>query len=248
MFRRFDELFRQKTQKMPHFVKKTRKIVDLSKTSNFSNKPLCFGVLMNFSARSGKESLISRKNGKNRRFGQNFQLFEETTVFRRFDELFSQKWQKGTSFRVKNTKNRRFGQNLKVFEETTACMFRRFDERVLVNFSAKNGKKCLISRKNRKNRRFGQNFQLFEETTVFRRFDELFSQKSKKCLISRKNTKNRRFGQNWTLFEETTVFRHFDELFSQKWQKVPHFVKKHGKSSIWPKLPTFRRNHRVSAF
>ena len=41
------------------------------------------------------------------------------------------------------------------------------------------------------------------------------------------------------LFEQTTMSLHFDELFRKKLQKVPHFVKKHEKSSIWPKLCNF---------
>ena len=76
-----------------------------------------------------------------------------------------------------------------------------------------------------------------------------FSQKRcKKCLISWKNTKNHRFGQNLQFFEETTMSWHFHELFRKKLQKVPHFVKKHEKSSIWPKLATFRKNYHVFTF
>ena len=47
------------------------------------------------------------------------------------------------------------------------------------------------------------------------------------------------------LFEQTTMSLHFDELFRRELQKVPHFVKKHGKSSIWPKLATFPTNYHV---
>ena len=41
---------------------------------------------------------------------------------------------------------------------------------------------------------------------------------------------------------------HFDELSRKKLQKVPHFVKKHEKPSIWPKLAIFRANYDVLAF
>ena len=44
------------------------------------------------------------------------------------------------------------------------------------------------------------------------------------------------------------MFRRLSQLFSKKLQKVPHFGKKHEKSSIWPNLELFRANHRVSAF
>ena len=40
----------------------------------------------------------------------------------------------------------------------------------------------------------------------------------------------------------------FDELFRKKFQKVPHFVIKHEKPSIWPKLEIFRANYHVLAF
>ena len=77
---------------------------------------------MNFSATSCKKCLISWKNTKTHRFGQNSQLFEQTTMFRRFHEIFSRKLQKVPHF-VKKHENHRFGQNSQLFEHTT--MFRR---------------------------------------------------------------------------------------------------------------------------
>ena len=44
------------------------------------------------------------------------------------------------------------------------------------------------------------------------------------------------------------MFRGFDELLRKKLQKVAHFVKKHEKSSIWPKLATFRANIMFQGF
>ena len=44
------------------------------------------------------------------------------------------------------------------------------------------------------------------------------------------------------------MFRRFGQLFSIKAQKVAHFVKNNEKSSIWPKVATFRGNYHVSAF
>ena len=44
------------------------------------------------------------------------------------------------------------------------------------------------------------------------------------------------------------MFKRFGQLFSKKVQKVAHFVKNDGKSSIWPKLATFRGDYHVSAF
>ena len=44
------------------------------------------------------------------------------------------------------------------------------------------------------------------------------------------------------------MFRRLGQLFSKKFQKVADFVKDDEKSTIWPKLPTFRENYHVSAF
>ena len=76
-----------------------------------------------------------------------------------------------------------------------------------------------------------------------------FSGKScRKCLISWKSTRNHRFVQNFAIFKKTTMSLHFDQLFRKKLQKVPHFVKKHEKPSIWQKLAIFRANYHVLAF
>ena len=44
------------------------------------------------------------------------------------------------------------------------------------------------------------------------------------------------------------MFQHFGELFSKNLQKLAHFLEKHEKSFICPKLATFRGNYHVSAF
>ena len=56
------------------------------------------------------------------------------------------------------------------------------------------------------------------------------------------------FNKTCNFFVRTTMSLHFDELFRKKLQKLPHFLKKHEKSSIWPKLTTSRTNYHVSAF
>ena len=60
--------------------------------------------------------------------------------------------------------------------------------------------------------------------------------------------KNHRFGQNVRLFEKSNMFRGFDELFGKKLEKEADFLKKHEKSSISPKLATFRANDHVWRF
>ena len=83
------------------FRPEARKIIDLPKSCNSSTKLPCFGVLVIFSGKSCRKGLISWKSTKNHRFGQNLQLFDETTMFRHFGQLFSKKLQKVAHF-VKN--------------------------------------------------------------------------------------------------------------------------------------------------
>ena len=66
--------------------------------------------------------------------------------------------------------------------------------------------------------------------------------------ISEKERKIIDFAKTLQLFEQTTMSLHFDELFRKKLQKVPHYVKKHEKPSIWRKLASFRANYHVLAF
>ena len=71
-------------------------------------------------------------------------------------------------------------------------------------------------------------------------FHELFSKKLQKCLISWKSTRNHRFGQNYATFSHKLPHLCISINFSGKsCKKVPHFVKQHEKSLIWPKLCNF---------
>ena len=291
----FDELFRKKLQKVPHFVKKhekswiwlklatfqekvaksasfrekARETIDLAKTFNFSRKLPCLGIFMNFSARSCKKCLISWKTTRNHRFGQNFATFRTNYHVFAFWWTFQKKVAKSASFREKT--------------------WEIIDLAKTSNFSGKSCKKCLISWKSTRNHRFGQNFQLFEQTTMSWHFHELFSKKLQKVPHSvEKHEKSSIWPKLCNFFEQTTMSLHFDQLFGKKLKKVPHFVKqheksliwpkpcnfwnklqclfpfdelsrkklqkvrrlvkKHEKSSIWPKLATFRANYHVSAF
>ena len=93
--------FSEKGSKSGSFREKSSKIIDLTKTGTFSRKLSRFEVLMNFSLKSCKKWLILWKISKKHRFGQNWQLFEQTMTFRGFDELFAKKLQKVAHF-VKN--------------------------------------------------------------------------------------------------------------------------------------------------
>ena len=70
-----DELFRKNLQKVPHFLKKKRKIILWPNLCNFSNKLPCLCISMNFSGKSCKKFFVSWKSTKNHRFGQNFATF-----------------------------------------------------------------------------------------------------------------------------------------------------------------------------
>ena len=92
--------FQERLQKVPHFLKTHEKSSISSKVCKFSNKLPCLCISMNFSEKSCKKCLISWKSTRNHRFRQNLPLFEKTTMFLRFDELYG----KTSSFREKARK------------------------------------------------------------------------------------------------------------------------------------------------
>ena len=195
----FDELFRKKLQKVPHFVKKHEKSSIWPKLCNFSNKLPCLCISINFSEKSCKKCLISWKNTKNHRFGQNLQLFEQTTMSCHFHELFRRKLQKVPHFVKKNEKSA-ISAKLATFRKNYHVFTFRWTL-----------------------------WQKFAKTASFRK-------KARKLIDLAKTMQ---------LFEQTTMFWHFDQVFSKKLQKMPRFVKKHEKSSIWRKLATFPTNYHV---
>ena len=58
-FSAFLSTFRQEVAKIGSFREGARKIIDLAKTSNFSSKLPCFGLLINFSGETCKKLVIS---------------------------------------------------------------------------------------------------------------------------------------------------------------------------------------------
>ena len=229
----FGSTFQEKVAKSASFREETRKTIDLAKTCNFSSKLPCLGIFVYFSERSCKKCLISWKSTRNHRSGQNFATFRTTTMSLHFDELFRKKLQKVPHL-VKKHEKLSIWPKLYNFSNKLPCLC------ISMNFSEKSCKKCLISWKNTKNHRFGQNDETFSNKLPCFGVSKNFSAKGcKKCLISWKSTRNHRSGQNFAIFRTTTMSLHFDELFRKKLQKVPHLVKKHEKSSIWPKLYNF---------
>ena len=321
MFLHFDEQSSKKLQKAAHAVKKHEKSSIWPKLATLSSKLPCFCISMNFSGRSCKKCLISWKRTKTRRFGQNLQLFEETTLFWHLDDYCRKKLQKVVRF-VKKHEKSSIWSKLCNFSNNLPCFC------ISMKFSARSWKEWLISWKSTKNHRFGQQYATFrtnyhvfafgwtfqEEVAKSASFREKgrklvdlaktcnFSKKlpcfgismiiagksCKKWFVSWKSTKNHRFGQNfatfrtiyhvfafrWSfqqevaksgsfrekarkiidlannmqLFEQTTMFLHLDELLRKRLEKVLHFVKKHEKSSIWSKLASFRKNYQVLTF
>ena len=169
----FDELFRKKLQKMPHFVKKHEKSSIWPKLCNFSNKLPCVCISINFSGKSCRKCLILWKSTKNHRFGQIFGTSRTNYHVFAFRSTFQEKVAKSASFREKGREIIDLAKSLELFEQTTMSL--HFDQ-----LFRKKCKKCLISTRRTRIHRFGQNWQLFEETTMSWHFHELFRKKLQK--------------------------------------------------------------------
>ena len=186
--------FQEKVAKSGSFREKARKTIDLAKTCIFWSKLPCFGIFMNFSARSCKKCLISWKSARNHRFGQNYATFRTNYHVFAFRWTFKEKVGKSSSFREKA---RNIMDLVKTcnFLETLPC----FD--VSMNFSAKSCKNRLISWKSTKTHRFGQNYATSSnKVPCFGVWMNFSAKGCKKRLISWKSTKNHGFRQNLQLF------------------------------------------------
>ena len=278
----FDELFRKKLQKVPHFVKKHKNSPIWPKLCNFFEQTTmfwCFDEILSESLQ--KVAQFVRKHEKSLIWPKLWNFSKQTTMSLHFDEVFRKKLQKVPHF-VKKQEKSSIWPNLCNFSKKLPCLC------ISMNFSEKSCKKCRMSWESTRNHPFGQIFATFwrnyhvfafrwtfqqkvAKSASFREkarnaidFPKTFNFSSKlpcpgifmnfsarrwkKCLISWKTTTNHRFGENLQLFEQTTMSWHFHELFKKKLQKVRHFVKKHEKSSISPKLATFRKNYHVFTF
>ena len=155
-----------------------------------------------------------------------------------FDELSRKKLQKVRRLVRKHEKS----------SILSTCNFPRklpyFD--VSMNIAAKSCKKLLVPWESTKNHQFGQLFPTFLTKFDVFAFRWIFKEKvAKSTSFREKARKIVDLANTSQLFEQTTMFWHFDEVFSKKLQKVPHFVEKHEKSSIWWKLATFPTNYHV---
>ena len=134
----------------------------------------------------------------------------------------------------KSTKTHQFSKIYATFSNKLLCFG------VSMNFWAKGCKKMLNSWKSTKNHRFGQNFLTFRTNYHVFAFGWTFQEKvAKSAWFREKARKIIDIVKTLQIFEQTTMSLHFDEVFRKKLQKVPDFVKKHEKSSIWSKLCNF---------
>ena len=236
MFLRFDELYGKKLQKL---FEQTTMIwhfdeVFSKKLHGSSEKPRKI-----ISWKSTKKSKTVILQAKTHQFWNKLPCFDALVNF-------SAKSCRKCLVSWENSKNHRLGENLQLFGEQST-MFMRFDEL----FRKRGQKVPRFVKKHEKSSIWPTlgTFRTNYHVLAFRwLLQEKVAKRWKEWLIWWKMTKNHRFGLNLQLFEQTTMFRRFCQLFSKKLQKVVHFVKEHEKSSIWPKLATFRANYHVSAF
>ena len=168
----FPSTFQEKVAKSSSFCeKKHEKTIDLATTCNFSSKLRCLGIFMSFSERNWKKSVIWWKSTRNHRFCQNLELFEKTTMFSRFDELYGKKLQKLPHFVEKHENSSIWDKLYNFFEQTT--LFWCLDEL----FSKRFQKVAQFVKKHEKSSIFAKTIQLMEETTMTLHFDELLRKK-----------------------------------------------------------------------
>ena len=152
-------------------------------------------------------------------FAKALQLFEQTTMFWHFHEVFSKNLPKVAHFVRKHEKSSIWSK-LCNFGNKLPCLC------ISMNFSEKSCKKCLVSWKRTKNHRFCQNLQLFEKTTMFGVSMKFSAKSCKKCLVSSKSTKNHRFGQSFATFRANYHVLAFRWSFQEKYANSASFREK----------------------
>ena len=122
----FDQLFRKKSQKVLHFVKKHENSSIWPKLCNFSNKLPCLCISINFSGKSCKKCPTSLKSTNNHRFGQNFATFRTNYHVFAFRSTFQEKVAKSAPLREKAPKIIDLAKALQLFQQTTMSL--HFDQ------------------------------------------------------------------------------------------------------------------------
>ena len=245
MFLHFDEFSRKKLPKVLRFVKKHEKSSIWPNLCIFSSKLPWFGISMKFSAKSYKKCLISWKSTKNRRFLRELATFPTNYHVLTLWWTFQRKVAESASFPEKTlkiidlAKTFNFSNKLPYFGISMIIAGKSCKKVEKVAHFVKNDKKSSIWPKLAT---FSGNYHVSAFLSTF----------SKKWVISWKSTKNRRFGKNYATFSNKLPCLCVSMIIAgkscKKVEKVAHFVKNDEKSSIWPKLATFRANYHVSAF
>ena len=242
MFLHFDELLRKKLGKVVHFVKKHEISWIWSKLATFWKHYHVLTFRWTFQQKVAKTASFHEKARKLIDLAKTMQLLRTKYHVLVFGWTFQQKVAKSGSFREKARKTIDLAKTC-IFWSKLPCFG------IFINFSARSCKKCLISWKSTRNHRFGQNFATFGTNYHVFAFRWTFQEKvTKRASFREKERKIIDLAKTLQLFEQTTMSLHFDELFRKKLQKVRHFVKKHEKPSIWPKLASFGANYHVLAF
>ena len=262
----FDELFRKKLQKVPHFVKKHEKPSIWPKLAIFRGNYDVLAFSWTFQKEVAKSASFREKARKTMDLAKTLNFSRKLRCLGIFMN-FSERSCKKCLISWNSTKNHWFGQNFATFGTSYNVFF------LLMNFQEKSCKKCVVSWKSTKNHRFCQ-LANFRENYHVLTFRWTLQQKvAKSCSCREKARKVINLAKSLQLFEQTSMFLHFDEFSRKKLPKVlpfvkklesssiwpklcnfssklpcfgmPHFVKKHEKSSIWRKLATFPANYHV---
>ena len=234
--------FKEKVGKSGSLREKARKILDLMKTCNFSNKPPCFGVSMNFSAKVCKKRLNSWKSTRNHRFGQNFATFSTTTISLDFDHLLKKKLKKVPEFVEKHEKSS-IWPNLYNFSNKLPCLW------ISMNFSEKSCKKCLISLKSTKNHRSGQIFITFRTNYPVFAFRWTFEEKvAKRAAFRDKARKTIDLAKTCNFLSKLPCLGLFMNFSERSWQKCLISWKSTRNHRFRQHCATFGTNYHVFAF
>ena len=229
MFKRFGQLFSKKVQKVAHFVKNYGKSSIWPKLATFRGHYHVSAFLSNFQQKVAKSGSFREKWRQIIDLAKTLQLLEQAPMSLPFDELFRKKLQKVPRF-VKQDEKSSILPKLCNFSNKPPCFG------ISMKFLARSCKKWLILWESTKNRQFGQNFATLGTSYHVFAFRWTFQ---KKVATSASFPENAR---EIIDFVKTCNFSKKLPCLAFRWslkQKVPRFVKKHEKSSIWPKLCNF---------
>ena len=231
--------FQQKVEKSGSFLEKEPKILHLAKTCNFSRKQPCFGVLVIFSGKSCKKWLISSTSTKNHWFGQNLQLFDETTLFRRFGHFFRKKLQRRAHFVKEHEKS-------SIWPKLSTLRGNYHVSAFWSIFQQKVGKSGSFREKERNIIDFAKSCNFSSKLPCFRVLVNFSAKRWKKWLISWKNDEKSSIWPKHATFRENSHVSAFWSNFQQKVAKSASFCEGARKiidlantSNFSSKLPCF---------